>query len=148
MARSIRVPLHVIKSKISPSAKLLWIELALSSSPKRPQVAIDRKILAEKTGHSKATVGRLIRELEKAELLVYTGVVNRYDKTYNLVWAAKKLIEEKIEKPVRKPVSALDLIPSGFIPEAERIFKECTGRMDFDFKMSEFLRERGVACQP
>ncbi|MEI6806886.1 MAG: hypothetical protein WCK49_10360, partial [Myxococcaceae bacterium] len=85
MARSVRVPLHVIQSKISASAKMLWIELALLSSPKKPQVAVDPKVLAEKIARSKATLSRLIRELEKAELLVHTGVVNRYHKTYNLV---------------------------------------------------------------
>jgi len=40
--------------------KMLWIELALASSPKRPQVSVDPKVLAEKLGRSKATIGRLI----------------------------------------------------------------------------------------
>ena len=136
MARSVRVPLHVIQSKISASAKMLWIELALLSSPKKPQVAVDQKALAEKIGRSKATVGRLIRELEKAELLVHTGVVNRYHKTYNLVSIVKK--------PEAKPVMlvpSLKNIPVELHPEVIRIFKATPIQAEFHAKLMTLLKE-------
>ncbi|MEI6804901.1 MAG: helix-turn-helix domain-containing protein [Myxococcaceae bacterium] len=136
MARSVRVPLHVIKSNISASAKMLWIELALLSSPKRPQVSVDTKILAEKIGRSKATLSRLIRELEKAELLVYTGVVNRYHKTYNLVWM-------KFGTEIKTPViltPTLSKIPAELHPEIIRIFKETPIKAEFHVKLMALLK--------
>ena len=136
MARSVRITLHVIKSKISASAKMLWIELALTSSPKRPQVSVDPKVLAEKLGRSKATIGRLIAELQKAELIVHTGFINRYHRTYNLVWIAKKL-EEK--KPVLL-APALSNIPIELHPEVERIFKASANETEFHGKLMALLK--------
>ncbi|MEI6805721.1 MAG: helix-turn-helix domain-containing protein [Myxococcaceae bacterium] len=135
MARSVRVPLHVIKSKISASAKMLWIELALTSSPKRPQVSVVPKALAEKLGRSKATIGRLIAELQKAELIVHTGFINRFHKTYNLVWIVKK--------PEEIPVllaPTLKNIPVELHPEVERICKESANETEFHGKLMAFLK--------
>ncbi|MEI6805287.1 MAG: helix-turn-helix domain-containing protein [Myxococcaceae bacterium] len=146
MARSIRVPLHVIKSKISASAKMLWIELALLSSPKKPQVAVDTKILAEKIGRSKATLSRLIRELEKAELLVHTGVVNRCQKTYNLVCLSPEALAkgEVVKKPEKTPViltPTLSQIPVELHPEVIRIFKATPVEAEFNKKVMSLLKE-------
>ncbi|MEI6805389.1 MAG: helix-turn-helix domain-containing protein [Myxococcaceae bacterium] len=144
MARSVRVPLHVIKSNISASAKMLWIELALLSSPKKPQVAVDLKVLAEKIGRSKATLSRLVRELEKADLLVHTGVVNRYHKTYNLVWM-------KSGTEMKTPVilaPTLSSIPVELHPEVIRIFKVTPNKAEFHVKIMALLKRDWEKKQP
>jgi len=142
MARSIRVPLHVIKSKISASAKMLWIELALASSPKRPQVFVDPKALAEKLGRSKATIGRLVAELQKAELLVHTGFINRYHKTYNLVFEVKK---QEVKKTILTPT--LSQIPVELHPEVIRIFKANPVEAEFNKKVMTLLKAHWEAKQ-
>lgn len=86
MARSIKIPLHILRSKISPSAKLLWIELSLVSSPKRPQVMVQPEELAAKMNLSVRTIRRLVAELVKAQLLIHNGYILRRVKTYHLVW--------------------------------------------------------------
>ena len=138
MSRCVRIPLHVIKSKISPSAKLLWIELALLSSPKKPQVFVDLKALAEKIGRSKTTVSRLIRELEKAELLVHTGVINKCHKTYNLVCLSPV---KKLEKKPVMLAPALSSIPIELHPEVERICKASANETEFHAKLMILLKE-------
>ncbi|MEI6806348.1 MAG: hypothetical protein WCK49_07585 [Myxococcaceae bacterium] len=130
MARSVRVPLHVIQSKISPSAKMLWIELSLMSTPKRPEVSIDTKALAEKLGRSKATVGRLTAELQKAELIVHTGFINRFHKTYDLVWISPPVIL----------TPTLSKIPAELHPEVIRIFKETPIEAEFHVKLMALLK--------
>ncbi|MEI6806823.1 MAG: helix-turn-helix domain-containing protein [Myxococcaceae bacterium] len=148
MARSVRVPLHVIKSKISASAKILWIELALLSSQKNPQVAIDTKVLAERIGRSKATLSRLIRELEKAELLVHTGVVNRHHKTYNLVRMKSgtkiplipPFSNVKIEPPIIL-TPTLSKIPAHLHADVIRIFKANPIEADFHANLMTFLKQ-------
>ena len=98
MSRFIKIPTHILDSKISASAKLLWIELARVSSPKRPQVVANPKALAEKMGLSVSTVRRIIRELVKAELLVHNGgYIERRLKTYDLVWLPVKAAVQKPE---------------------------------------------------
>ncbi|MEI6806701.1 MAG: helix-turn-helix domain-containing protein [Myxococcaceae bacterium] len=136
MSRCVRVPLYVIESKISPSAKLLWVELALVSSPKKPQVFIDLKALAEKIGRSKATVSRLIREIEKAGLIIHTGVVNRCHKTYNLVWIKSEI---KIKSPVIL-APTLSQIPKELHPEVIRIFKATPIEAEFHVKLMALLK--------
>ncbi|MEI6806004.1 MAG: helix-turn-helix domain-containing protein [Myxococcaceae bacterium] len=147
MARSVHVPLHVINSKISASAKMLWIELALVSSPKKPLVFVDKKILAEKIGRSKATLSRLIRELEKAGFIVNTGVINRYHKTYNLVWM-KSGIKIPPNPPLKKgeiepPIiltPTLSKIPAVLHPEVIRIFKSTPIEAEFHTKLMALLK--------
>ncbi|MEI6806295.1 MAG: hypothetical protein WCK49_07305, partial [Myxococcaceae bacterium] len=138
-ARSVRVPLHVIKSKITASAKMLWIELALTSSPKRPLVSVDPKALAEKLGRSRTTIGRLIVELQKAELLVRTGFINRYHKTYNLVWTKGEAVKKSEKKPVML-APALSSIPAELHPAVERICKESANETEFHGKLMAFLK--------
>ncbi len=92
MSRLIKIPVHILEAKISPSAKLLWIELSRVSSPKRPQVLANPNTMSEKMGLSVRTIRRLIRELVDAGLLIHRGYIEKRFKTYDLVWVPAKII--------------------------------------------------------
>lgn len=81
-----KIPIHIARAKVSKSAKSLWIELALVSSPEKPQVWIRQESLAEKMGVSDRTVRRLIIELEKARLIIPNGWHQGRHKKYDLTW--------------------------------------------------------------
>ncbi len=99
MSRFVKIPVYVLEAKISPSAKLLWIELARVSSPKRPTVWPNPEIFAEKMRLSVRSIRRLVGELVKAGLLVHHGYIQKRQKTYDLVWANKA--PAKADKPIQ-----------------------------------------------
>ncbi len=113
MSRFVKIPVHVLESKISASAKLLWIELARVSSPKRPTVWPNPEIFAEKMRLSVRTIRRLVGELVKAGLLTHHGYIQKRQKTYDLVWTsvakASAYAKATADKLADKPTS--DLTP-------------------------------------
>ena len=154
MARSAMVPRHVANSKISDSAKVLWLHLAFLSSPKRPMIMLDTEKLAEKMSRSKRTISRLAKELEQAGLMVRVGYIQRHFRTYNLVWstyadlspealAKGEASVDKLEKesPKKAPVPGLDLIPPALRPDTERIFRESKSNQEFMSRVSQLLEE-------
>ena len=139
MARCVKIPVHIIKSTISASAKLLWIELSLLSSPKRPMIMLHPESMSEKMGRSKRTIARLISELEKAGLLVRSGFIQKHYKTYTLIWS-----EKKPEPKAPEPVLKVDSIPVELRAETERIFRESLNKEDFTWRVSELLKEHRI----
>jgi hypothetical protein len=81
-----KIPIHIARAKVSKSAKSLWIELALVSSPEKPQVWIRQESIAEKMDVSDRTVRRLITELENARLITRNGWFQCRHKKYDLSW--------------------------------------------------------------
>ncbi len=136
MARCVQIPVHIIKSTISPSAKLLWMELSMISSPKRPLLMLHPETMAEKMGRSKRTIARLIKELEKAGLLVHRGYIQKRYKTYELIWSENKPVVKKPE-----PISTLEQIPPELREQTQQIFLESRDRAEFTRRVSQLLRE-------
>ena len=87
IGRFAMVPESILRSEVSDKAKLLWMELSLFCSPDKPNLWIRQLTMAEKLSCSVRHIGRLVKELIKANLLVELSHVHqgRY-KTYKLEW--------------------------------------------------------------
>lgn len=150
MSRSVKVPSHVLDSKISHSALALWIALARRSSPKNPLMTLNLQNLAEDLGRSKRTISRLIGELEKAGLLMRTDIIDRRYKIGRLMWNSKTVVKKPPESkppiaPVRpKLTPVLDRVPPELQAETMRLFRESIDEWDFNFKIETLLKEHRI----
>lgn len=135
MARCVKIPAHVLKTKLSHSALVLWVKLAERSSPKNPRMTLNLQSLAQALDRSKRTISRLIIELENAGLLRRGDVIDRHHRIGYLVWVEEKKQAEK------KIIDPLDYIPLELHGEALRITKECTTPAEFELKINQLLRE-------
>ncbi len=106
-----RIPLHVAHANVPERAKGLWRELAFLSSPEKPNVWLRQQTLAEKLQCSVDVVGRSIKTLIKAGLLLATNQWHqgRY-KVYQLVWS----ISCKTAEPPAAPMP--DHVPQKSTP--------------------------------
>lgn len=138
MARCVKIPVHVLKTKLSHSALVLWVKLAERSSPKNPRMTLNLQSLSEALGRSKRTVSRLIIELEQAGLLRRGDVIDRHYRIGYLVWIKDEVV---IKAPGKKIVDPLDYLPPELHGEAIRIVKECTTPAEFELKINNLLRE-------
>ena len=157
MARSVKVPAHVLDSKISHSALALWIQLARRSSPKNPLMMLNLQSLADDLGRSKRTVSRLIGELEKAGLLMRTDIIDRRHKIGRLMWTSKTPAKKPPEPKPSSPSpqggegfrvsSLLDRVPPELQAETMRLFRESLDEWDFNFKVEKLLSEHKFVAQ-
>ena len=144
MVRCVKIPVHVLKTKLSHSALVLWVKLAERSSPKNPRMTLNLQSLAEVMDRSKKTVSRLIVELEQAGLLRRGDVIDRQHRIGTLVWVKDEPPYAKAsggKPPVKKITDPLDYIPPELHGEAIRITKECTTPAEFELKINNLLRE-------
>ena len=63
---------HIINASISATAKILWMIMAMSVDEKQT-MWVRQATLAEQLKCSKSTVGRMLRVLKEAKLIVDTG---------------------------------------------------------------------------
>jgi hypothetical protein len=93
IGRYVRVPNHVRKSDVSPRARQVWEEIAINSSPEKPWAWVRQMTAANELKCSTDTIGRAIKELLQAGLLVETGMYHqgRY-KIYVVMWTSETLM--------------------------------------------------------
>lgn len=129
-----KIPIHIARAKVSKSAKSLWIELALVSSPEKPQVWIRQESLAEKMGVSDRTIRRLIIELEKARLIIPNGWHQGRHKKYDLTWTnlsdvggqSGQECPTSPDKNVQPRRTETSRDPGQKCPDLNRVFKQNT----------------------
>jgi hypothetical protein len=111
IGRFVRVPTHVRRSGVSPRAQQIWLEVALNSSPEKPYAYIRQGTAAAALNISTDTVGRALKELVQAGLLVETGryFCGRY-KFYIVMWTAHTL-ENLPQFPETNPWAQVEPAP-------------------------------------
>jgi hypothetical protein len=87
IGRFVRVPMTILKAKISPRAREVWMILASNCSPEKPFAWARQASVAEDLNCSTDTVGRALKKLIKAGLIAETGRWHwgRY-KIYEIAW--------------------------------------------------------------
>lgn len=90
MTATATIPVHILHSNVSMTAKLIWLELSLESSKKRPDVIIEPKKLAEMLNRSVATIRRALRELIAAGLAKFKSWVCKNLKVFTLLWQTEQ----------------------------------------------------------
>jgi hypothetical protein len=112
IGRYVRVPRHVARSGVSPRARQIWEEVAINSSPEKPYAYIRQGTVATELKISTDTVGRALKELVQAGLLVETGryFCGRY-KFYIVMWTAHTL-ENLPQFPETNPWARVEEAPA------------------------------------
>jgi hypothetical protein len=112
IGRYVRVPRHVRRSGVSPRAQQIWEEVAINSSPEKPHAWVRQATIATELKISTDTVGRALKELVQAGLLVETGryFCGRY-KYYIVIWTAHTL-ENLPQFPQTNPWAEVEAAPA------------------------------------
>lgn len=93
--RFVKLPLHILKSRISPRALAVWSAISRNGSVQKPLVWVRQPTVAEDLHCSTDTVSRALKELEKAGFIAYTGFRHQgRHKIYRIFWAANNVDAE------------------------------------------------------
>ena len=104
-AKTATIPVHILHSNVSMTAKLLWLESSLMSSKKRPDVIIEPKDLAKTLKRSVSTIRRALRELINAGLIRFKSWVCKKLKVFTLLWQAEPSVNQNTDDKKPQPIT-------------------------------------------
>ncbi len=120
-----RIPEHVNDAKIPERAKGIWRQLAYWSSPEQPEVWVRQQTVAEKQNCCTHTIGRGIKVLIEAGLLIATNKWHQgRHKIYALVWLSPEKILPPTYKNVEPPMTSVPKNPPQKSPNIIRVSKQ------------------------